>query len=327
MNTQTPFPEVVRIEPASACNLRCTHCPTGVFDMARTVMKPDVFERVLDQLKAHIPKLRVAVLYHGGEPFLNKRFLEMVNRVKALGIPHVKTVSNGMLVHAKDYESIVHSGLDSIEFSIDADSPEANDAIRRRAKFDHVRDTIIGLVETNRRLGGNLEVCVSTTQFQTLEDYVPGRDAPVPAYLEAALESVRSDIVFKTTWAMHWPAEISFDGYDLLHEVPDPDAKPYCSLLSETLNIRADGSVVPCCFDLTSRCVVGNVMDESLDQIWNGETFEKFRADFAEKVFHPLCANCAYVTGNKFLIRKDDSSPQQVTTTQEVSARLADPDV
>ena len=327
MRTQTPFPKVVRIEPASACNLRCTHCPTGVFDMARTIMKPDVFDRVLEELKPHVPNLRVAVLYHGGEPFLNKHFLEMVGRVKALGIPHVKTVSNGMLVHAKDYDSIVHSGLDSIEFSIDADSPEANDAIRRRAKFDHVRDTIIGLVDANRRLGGNLEVCVSTTQFQTLEDYEPGRKAPVPAYLESALESVQSDILFKTTWAMQWPAEISFEDYDLLHEVPDLNAKPHCSLLSETLSIRADGSVVPCCFDLTSRCVVGNVMDESLDQIWNSETFEKFRYDFAEKAFHPLCASCAYVTGNKFLIRKDDASPQKVTTTQEASARLAETDV
>jgi radical SAM protein with 4Fe4S-binding SPASM domain len=327
MTTPTPFPEVVRIEPASACNLRCTHCPTGVFDMARTIMKPDVFERVLEQLAAHMPGLRVAVLYHGGEPFLNKRFLEMAGKVKALGIPHVKTVSNGMLVRESDFEAIVRSGLDSIEFSIDADSPEANDAVRRRAKFTHVRDTIIGLVETNRRLGANLEVCVSTTQFQSLEDYTPGQEAPIPAYLERALQSVRSDIVFKTTWAMHWPAELTFEGYDLLHEVPGRNFTPRCSLLSETLSIRADGSVVPCCFDLTSRCVIGNVMDTPLDDIWNGEAFTKFRADFAARTFHPLCANCAFVTGNKFLIPKADESPQTVTTVEEAGSLPANPDI
>jgi radical SAM protein with 4Fe4S-binding SPASM domain len=326
MTITTPFPEVVRIEPASACNLRCTHCPTGVFDMARTIMKPDVFERVLEQLAEHMPGLRVAVLYHGGEPFLNKRFLNMAGKVKALGIPLVKTVSNGMLVRESDFEAIVRSGLDSIEFSIDADSPEANDAVRRRAKFTHVRDTIIGLVETNRRLGGNLEVCVSTTQFQTLEDYEPGREAPIPDYLANALQDVRSDVVFKTTWAMHWPAEVTFEGYDLLHEVPDKHFTPRCSLLSETLSIRADGSVVPCCFDLTSRCVIGNIMDTPLEDIWNGDAFTKFREDFAARKFHPLCANCAVVTGNKFLIPKDDASPQTVTTVEEAGSLPANPD-
>jgi radical SAM protein with 4Fe4S-binding SPASM domain len=289
-------------------------------------MKPDVFERVLEELRGKMPGLRVAVLYHGGEPFLNKRFLAMADQVKALGFPLVKTVSNGMLVREDQYEAILNSGLDAIEFSIDADSPEANDSIRRRAKFTYVRDTILNLIAAKRRLGGNLEISVSSTQFQTLEDYIPGQEAPIPDYLADTLESVRDEIEFKTTWAMHWPSEVTFDNYDLLHEKPEKSTVPRCSLLSETMSIRADGNVVPCCFDLTSRGVMGNVMESSLDAIWNGETFTKFRDDFAKQAFHPLCASCAFVTGNQFLLRKDEPSAQIVTVTNGEGPTPTNPD-
>ena len=129
-NHSLPLPPVVRIEPASACNLKCTHCPTGVVKQTRGIMKPHTFERVLSELKPHVPPVRVAVLYHGGEPFLNKNFLEMVRRVKALGIPLVKTISNGMLVQPEMCSEIVNSGLDAIEISLDAESPRENDMVR-----------------------------------------------------------------------------------------------------------------------------------------------------------------------------------------------------
>ena len=74
------IPPVLRIEPASACNLRCSHCPTGVVKMKRTVMKENVFSRILSEIKQYIPPIRVAVMYHGGEPFLNRNFLSMVKK-------------------------------------------------------------------------------------------------------------------------------------------------------------------------------------------------------------------------------------------------------
>ncbi len=129
-----PIPPVVRIEPASACNLRCLHCPTGVVDMTRSVMNPATFDRVLEQLAPHVPPVRVMMMYRGGEPFMNKRFLDMVNSVKVQGVPLVKTVSNGMVIKEELWEPIVTSGLDAIDISFDGTSPEENDAIRRRAR-------------------------------------------------------------------------------------------------------------------------------------------------------------------------------------------------
>jgi MoaA/NifB/PqqE/SkfB family radical SAM enzyme len=46
-----PFPKVLRIEPASKCNLGCVHCPTGTIEMKRGIMSLDIFQKILIEIK------------------------------------------------------------------------------------------------------------------------------------------------------------------------------------------------------------------------------------------------------------------------------------
>ena len=61
----TPF--VIFVDPASACNFKCTFCPTGHRDMiAETgrfqgAMKLDVFKKVIDDLAAKFLEARWGV--------------------------------------------------------------------------------------------------------------------------------------------------------------------------------------------------------------------------------------------------------------------------
>ena len=111
--TVSRLPEVVRIEPASTCNLRCIHCPTVIYrSRKRGVMTEETFGIVLRNLEKI--KLRVVVMYHGGEPFLNKHIFEWVGAIKSMGVGFVKTVTNGMLITNDMLIRLVESGLDSI---------------------------------------------------------------------------------------------------------------------------------------------------------------------------------------------------------------------
>lgn len=302
---EIPFPPVIRIEPASACNLKCSHCPTGVLEMTRTIMKPPLFDRVIEEIAPHVPPIRVAVLYHGGEPFLNKHFLPMVRRVKDLGIPHVKTVSNAMLIKPEMCEAIVRSGLDAIEFSLDGESPDENDAVRINCDFERVAMIVRRMVQDNRDAGRPLQISVSTTQFQTVDGFKRGRKAPIPRYLADAFAGVEDEIQFKPTWAMQWPSGAPSKGYDILWD--DAPRKPArsCSLIDDTLTIRANGDVVPCCFDLSSMEIIGNIADASLAEIWRGGGYQALRRDFAAGRPPKLCQGCVVVTGDKYLLRRD----------------------
>ena len=123
------IPRVVRIEPSAKCNLSCRHCPTGTTEMIRGVMSNDVFERCLDFIK--YDEVKVIVLYHGGEPLLNKDFYLMVDRIKKIRKDVlIKTVSNGVALTKTNTNKLISSGIDEIEFSLDGLSFVENDYIR-----------------------------------------------------------------------------------------------------------------------------------------------------------------------------------------------------
>ena len=124
------FPKVIRIEPASQCNLMCSHCPTGTIDMNRGLMDYQVFEKIIKKIKSYKNYVKVIVLYHGGEPLLNKKMFDMIEQLKKFKSDlFIKTVSNGMALNEKNSDKILNSNLDLIEFSLDGNSAKESEEI------------------------------------------------------------------------------------------------------------------------------------------------------------------------------------------------------
>lgn len=272
------FPRVMRIEPAAACNLRCSHCPTGTVSMKRGLMAPELFEKLLGEIEQHRDEVKVVVLYHGGEPLMNKRFTEMIVRVKALGVPYVKTVSNGMLLTDEVASDIIASGLDAITFSLDAESPDQSNFVRRNSNYDTTVKNIKALISKKAQLGASTpKIYISSTQFIQSPAALESR-ASAPEYLLREFSGVFADSVdYNVNYAMRWPhMEVDEDLYELYLDPNSPHATE-CDHVDNTITIRASGEVVPCCYDLTSQLVMGNVMQDSLAQIWNSPAYLELR--------------------------------------------------
>jgi radical SAM protein with 4Fe4S-binding SPASM domain len=300
-----PFPRVVRIEPAGACNLTCSHCPTGTVDMKRGVMSGKIFQRVLESIRAHLEQVKVVVLYHGGEPLLNKSFPAMAHAVKALGIPFVKTVSNGMLMTEETLEGIVSSGLDAIEFSLDGASPEDNDRVRRECDHSVVVTNVRRLLAYRRQCASTTpKVYISTTQFRAHGVPLPrATPAPVPEWLRCAFGDDLGEIEsFKSTWAMRWPhMEVLDRVYDLWTDPEDTETRTACDHVENVITIRWSGEVVACCYDLTSMFVLGNVNETPLCEIWNNKKYVGLRRSIASGRFIPMCDRCGVVRPHVYL--------------------------
>jgi radical SAM protein with 4Fe4S-binding SPASM domain len=285
-------------------------------------MKPEIFERIVAELRLHVPPIRVAVLYHGGEPLLNRHFPAMAGRVKALGIPFVKSVSNGMLIRPENAETIVACGLDAIEISLDGASAAENNTVRRRSDFDRVCRAIHLLVDARRRLGSPIRIFVATTQFLLAERPLADHPAAVPPHMREAFADIAQEIEFKATWAKLWPSEQPAAGYDLLHDDRPRELPTSCSLLDETISIRADGTVVACCYDLTTMSNLGNIATQSLADIWRGEAYRKFRGDFVARNYPELCKGCVVVTGDKYLLQKRSQDPQRTISVSSLASSM-----
>jgi MoaA/NifB/PqqE/SkfB family radical SAM enzyme len=300
-----PFPGVVRIEPSGACNLACSHCPTGTVSMSRGIMPPAIFDRVLASLERNRDQVRVAVLYHGGEPLLNQRFAEMAGRLKQIGIPFVKTVSNGMLWTEEVIPEIVASGLDAVEFSLDGESPEENDATRRKGSFNAVAANIRRLIAYKREHGvAKPDIYLSSTRILP-EGGDASMDPEPPAYLLREFSMPGAVAGFKCTWAMQWPQwRPSPDLYQL--RGPQTAARPAagCDHVDNTVTINWNGDVLACCYDLTCRQILGSVKLAELEDIWNGPYYLEMRMRMVLGEFPPLCQSCNVVRPPVFLMRQ-----------------------
>jgi len=72
-----------------------------------------------------------------------------------------------------------------------------------------------------------------------------------------------------------------------------------CSLLYTTLTIMWNGNVVPCCRDLDGDIILGNIMEQSIDEIWKSDAFERVRESFTQGDIPSICNKCGHYEGLK----------------------------
>lgn len=301
-----PFPRVVRIEPASACNLKCIHCPTGTLQMPRTIMNLVLFDQIISELQIY--NIRVFVLYHGGEPFLNKNIFYFIEQIRSAHPDAlIKIVSNGMLFDDELIDAISVSSLDLIEFSLDGLTPSESNHIRRGSDSLKTIQVVNKLIQCISRSGSRLKVAISTTQFfgEVDDGKSPlASKASAPEWLIKSFDGVQE---FKATYAMAWPRMLVEDEFKIVEFDDESMTNPYldsCDHLSNTITIRSNGDIVPCCYDLMSDLTMGNLLDSSIKEIWCQSKYNHLRQQIAAMQPPQTCSNCNVIRKKKrFLVK------------------------
>lgn len=263
-----PFPDVIRIEPAGVCNFSCQHCPVGVEGGKRRMLSYDNFVRFFDMLPA-VP--RVLVLYHGGEPLLNKNLERMISYAKDKGVAKIVFNTNASLLSSRRDLS----GVDELRVSFDGDSPADNNSIRLGSDFakhaEQVR--LLALSASRPRL-----IKIYNARHTT--------SACPAGYLLDAFRDLPG-VVFETVKIRKWAR--------LANEPTLHNGTTFCSNLMQTFTILSDGSVPMCCEDLQGDDLQGNVFQSTPQEIW--ERMEARREAFARRDYPKLCQSCWVTTG------------------------------
>lgn len=136
-----PIQAWVRI--STACDLRCPLCERQhVTPVDSGFMDFDRFA----QMAAQMAGVHKAHLFGLGEPFLNKRFFDYVERYHAVGV-EVSTTTHALLIDDDLARRILNSGIEEIAISMDAAEPELFDRLREGADFDAVCRNVKRLVQ------------------------------------------------------------------------------------------------------------------------------------------------------------------------------------
>lgn len=294
---RSPKPFVFNIETTNYCNMRCVMCPrTELMTRKNIWIDDEKFESVLDQMRPHSEEdlkgfwdfvydkynldseirtengfyfqvsARCVTLHGYGEPLLDKNIVRRIQACAARNIPtYFSCVPANIDVEKID--ELMRSGLTVIKFSIDALDDEKQREIRgKRNNFHAAYEKVLQVLEMKKAKGHKTIVVPTMLVMQANDearamhrqfmDLWKGKD--VHAYVKS-LDN-------------RWLYDADSGLKNTSHYMDQ-----YCEFPWTSLTVMADGSVVPCTQDYDAEMRMGNVNEQTLEEIWNGEKYADLR--------------------------------------------------
>ena len=289
------IPPVLTIEPTNMCNLHCPLCTTGSGEMERIAgrMSLETFKQIIEKMGDDIFFLLV---YHQGEPYMNKHFFDFVEMAKEKNI-YVTTSTNGHYFTDLNIQKTLDSGLDSMIISIDGVDQESYERYRVGGQLQRVLDGTKNLLAERNKRG--LRIPNIALQFLVMkhneEQIAQVKELSEHLGIDRLL--IKNIEVRSLVEAEKWlPTNDKFRRYDYSGEnykVKGADKKSCTRPWLSTL-INWDGTFVPCCFDKNGKYPMGNIHHfNTVDELWRGSDFSAFRSKLlSDRKQIDICRNC-----------------------------------
>ena len=282
------FPISVILELVNRCNLECPFCYQGHRNDAKksTLSIEDLKKLFLEFKKNKLD----ALLLSSSEPLLYKDFSKILKMAEESEIMDQFIFTNGTLLNEKNSKVILNSSLTRLFVSIDAATSQTYDKVRipvnKKAlgedRLKKIDENIINFINLRNSLGRKIPlVRVSFVALQT-------NAHEVEPFIEKWIDIVDSVEIQK---------ENSIDFYDdLLKKKFDKKKlllrKYNCNEPWGQVTIHSDGTVGPCCNTVGRNLPIGNILNESLSDIWQGTKMREIREGFLNNKPSPVCQLC-----------------------------------
>jgi radical SAM protein with 4Fe4S-binding SPASM domain len=299
-STRVPYlPQYVSLELTNVCNFKCTFCPQSdpnhLATLGRSYLKPDQADLLLGKIRA--AGITTGLLHWtlDGEPFMNREFHKVCAVACRHGFTDMFFATNGTLASPRRLSQFPGDARYTLKIDYCAD-PVYFETVRGTPRsWQRIRDNITSLITDDRF--SNVHVLFTDISPFAIQD---------PAELRARFRALKdlfpaSDRVAFATKTFH-----NATGY--LGTPRSGRAGRYvrCPYPWATLHVASNGDVVACSRDLQHKTVLGNLLRQSLPEIWNGEAMQALRRNLRDR--HPersaACANCDLpYDGSKYTVR------------------------
>lgn len=299
LDQRTPLQEVIPldtpfhifVDPSAACNFSCKFCFNK--DKSRTshtIMKFEVFEKIIQDLKEFPRKLKVLRLYKEGEPLLNRRLPDMIALAKKMNIADsIDFTTNGSLLSPEKNVELINAGLDAINISIEGITAERYFEVSGvKIDFEQFVKNIQHLYQNK----GNCRILIKTNDVNVHKDE------------EKKFYNIFGDICDEIAIEQVVPIWNNVDISDVKSEFDvgiynqNTYSRNICPYIFYSMAINSDGSVSSCFSDWEHLNIIGDVKEKSVYEIWNSKALRKLRIAHLEnnRSSFPVCADCKQLT-------------------------------
>ena len=269
------------LEITNVCNLNCVFCPKTTRE--KHSMTLDEFDTLTTRLAGEV---RFLYFHLMGEPFLHPLLPEFILMARRKGFTPVITTNGTLLAQRGDLlDALPHKlqiSLHSHEGN-GKDNPEQYiDEVMAFAKEAAQRGCVVVLRLWNEGglnlMNGSILDMIADSQPRPWTQRHDGWKLAENLYVE-------SDDMFE------WP--------DLQHDVYKEE-EVFCYALRNQIGVLADGTVVPCCLDHNGDMPLGNLYDNSLNEILVSPRATALYHGFtSHTAVEPLCRRCGYSAVSK----------------------------
>ena len=272
------------LEITNVCNLHCSFCPGS--QRPQGFLSPEGFRLLAGRLRPHTQYLYLHLM---GEPLLHPQLEQLLEAGEELGF-RIMITTNGTLLPRRG--ELLCSSPAVHRVSISLHSFEGNKG-------------------GDGELGSYLDGCFAFAR-QAAE---AGRRCALRLWnldgAETAGANTRNEAIlehmaryFPRPWKEGWQgvtlAPNVFLEWGERFEWPDLAAgehtgRAFCYGLRDQVGVLWDGTVVPCCLDHEGDIPLGNLYDQSLEEILEGSRARAIYKGFSQgKAAEELCRKCGY---------------------------------
>ena len=260
----------VYIEITNGCNLNCNFCiknnrPTKHINI-------DEFNLLLEKLKDYTDYLYFHVL---GEPLLHPKINELIN-IASINFK-INITTNGYLINR------IKNNKNIRQLNISLHSFDDKYNINLIKYLDNIFTSIDTLTKNNTYI--SLRLWVKNKYNKEIIDYINNRYDTKINY-EVTNYKINDKLFINNFHEFIWP--------DLNNNIYDE--KGSCYGLIDHIGILVDGTIIPCCLDSKGEIYLGNIYQDTLENVLNTPRVKNIINNFKNnKKSEELCKHCKFI--------------------------------
>lgn len=266
----------VYVEITNCCNLSCSFCP-GTSRKAK-LLSIEEFRRIADKLEGVTQYLYLHVM---GEPLLHPDLPEFIQYATDKGF-FVALTTNGTLLKKRESE-LLASGVYKINISLHSfengtpgeQESYISDCISFAGKASSAGILTVLRLWNEGTDDGRNEQTIALLKEAYKEDWVQG----------ARGARIRPKLHLEYGKRFEWPDT----------QAKDYGSDVFCYGLKDHFAILSDGTVIPCCLDREGVIALGNIFENSIEEILASDRAKRMAEGFrCREAVEDLCKKCGY---------------------------------
>lgn len=302
----------IYIEINNTCNFSCSFCPYPLLKCRKQNMQLKQIKEILEDIKNNI-EYRIIYFHNLNEPLLYPNIDELIQFCDKNGIRYGIT-TNGIFLD-KHIETFKNCKMQELNISYQVINDNENTIRNNKMSVTEYRKFLVkNVTKIKEKFKGEIKIKLLITDqnsyfnnrkiygFSSTNEILKEINVYYKLFLKKELtdEQIKKisciDItkfckinLFDNVYIELFPFLTWGNYYEKVHKA----FFGKCDGISGQLQIKANGDVVPCCYDFNSKLLLGNINNDKLSKILKSRRYKKMSNNIlSNKLVYSRCRKC-----------------------------------